>query len=273
MKKFEPQMITDKIKELSSSAAGCVHPQLKSLLFLLLLASASTLHAAPRPWKSTDGQLSIQGEFLKRDATSITIRRPNGNDLAIPFDQLHPDDRAWVNDNHPLAIVKKPAQVAVFDQLVFGDTRDQVTAKLKASKFVELTVPETFLGRTGLNGVFRTRRKIGKLSAMLNFDWSDTGGLKEVTLQTESLPAAAYHADLEQCWTAFISLLETLYGKPVQNGSMPAIGSLAEGAFFPSHLWAIEGVGSALLGTARDGENYQLVVRFTRKKVEPVALP
>jgi hypothetical protein len=244
MKKFEPQMITDKIKELSSSAAGCVQPQLKSLLFLLLLASASTLHAAPRPWKSTDGQLSIQGEFLKRDATSITIRRPNGNDLAIPFDQL-----------------------------VFGDTRDQVTAKLKASKFVELTVPETFLGRTGLNGVFRTRRKIGKLSAMLNFDWSDTGGLKEVTLQTESLPAAAYHTDLEQCWTAFISLLETLYGKPVQNGSMPAIGSLAEGSFFPSHLWAIEGVGSALLGTARDGENYQLVVRFTRKKVEPVALP
>ena len=273
MKKFEPQMIPDKIKELSSSAAGCVHLRLQSLLFLLLLAAASTLQAAPRPWKSANGQHTIQGEFLKRDATSITLRLSNGNDLAIPFDQLHPDDRAWVNDNHPLARAKKPAQATVFDQLVFGDTRDQVTTKLKTSKFVELTVAETFLGRTGLNGVFRTRRKIGNLSAMLNFDWSDAGGLKELTLQTESLPAAAYHTDLEQCWTAFISLLESLYGKPVQKGPMPAIESLAEGSFFPSHLWTIEGVGSALLGTARDGGNYQLVVRFTQKKVQPVALP
>ena len=239
-------------------------------LILLLLACAIPLHAAPRPWKSADGQRSIQGEFLKRDTTSITIRQSNGKDLVIALDKLHPDDRAWVNDNHPLTPAKKPDKATVFDQLVFGDTRDQVTAKLKASKAVELTVDEALLGRTGLNGVFRTRQKVGNLRAMLFFDWTDAGSLKELTLQTESLPASAYHADLEQSWKALITLLETLYGKPVQKGPMPSIESLAEGSFSPSHLWALEGIGSALLGTARDGANYQLVVRFTQKKIQPV---
>lgn len=166
-----------------------------------------------------------------------------------------------------------PPETAVFDQLVFGDTRAQVLTKLKASQFVELAVDEAFIGRTGLNGVFRTRKKIGGLNAALYFDWTPSGELKELTLQTPTLPASDYQTLLMPSWQEFIPLLTTLYGKPVHQGSFPTMNSIAAGSFSPSHLWALNGGGSALLGAARDGNQFQIVVRFTRKAIKPVALP
>ena len=166
-----------------------------------------------------------------------------------------------------------PKQAAVKDQLVFGDTRDQVLAKLKASPVVEMNVGDTFLGRTGLNGIFRTRKRVGGLNASLFFDWTIAGELRELTLQTDALPASAYPSRIASSWKEFIVLLRTLYGKPTQQGSLPTMGSLSDGSFSPSHLWSLESGGSALLGTARAGSNYQLVVRFTQKTIKPVALP
>jgi len=166
-----------------------------------------------------------------------------------------------------------PDKSAVFDQLVFGDSRDKVIAKLKASQFVELTLDETFLGRTGLNGVFRTRKQIGGLDASLFFDWTEGGLLKEVTIQTATVPEGDYQTRLEPSWKEFVILLTTLYGKPAQHGALPRAEALADGSFRPSHLWSLEAGGSALLGTARDGEKFQLVVRFTQKIIKPVALP
>ena len=288
------------------------------IVIALLLASAIGLQAAPRLWKTNNGQRSVSGEFIKRDATTITIRYDDGKELTSPLANLHPVDLNWVNMMHPLpdptaaapptpgttvrgttvrgttvrgttvrgtttpgktapdkSLTDKtvPNQAAVFDQLVFGDTRDRVFTKLKTSKFVELTVDETFLGRTGLNGIFRTRKQIGGLDASLFFDWTDEGHLKELTLQTETLPASAYRTKIEPSWKQFIVLLTTLYDQPVQNGSLPYPDSINDGTFSPSHLWTLETGGSVLLGTARDGDQFQLVVRFTQKKIKPVAFP
>lgn len=239
----------------------------------LLISSTLLLHAAPRPRNSADSQHAIQQEFVKRDTTTVTLRSANGRQVTTPIDRLPPDDRTWVNQNHPLPCADVPPQAAVFDQLVFGDTRTQVIAKLKASKFVELAVDETLIGRTGLNGVFRTRKKIGGLNAFLYFDWTPAGELKELTLQTETFPARDYRSVLLPSWQEFIPLLTTLYGKPSQKGSFPIMDTIADGTFSPSHLWALEGVGSALLGTARDGDKYQIVVRFTQKQIQPAYLP
>lgn len=254
----------------------------------LLLASTICLHAAPRLWKTSNG--SVSGEFVNRDATTVTIRFGDGKEVISPLANLHPTDLTWVNAMHPLAAPDKgkpdkgkpdqnvpdksvPDKSAVFDRLLFGDTREQVLAKLKASKFVELTVGETFLGRTGLNGVFRLRKKIGELDASLYFDWTDAGVLKELTLQTDALPSSDYQTKLEPCWKDFIVLLSTLYGTPLHQGSMPNIATLTDGSFSPSHLWTLEGGGSALLGTARDGDNYQLVVRFKQQKTRLLGMP
>lgn len=248
----------------------------RHLATLLFLASAIPSLAEPHPWKSADGIRSIQGEFIKRDATTVTIRGENGKDLTIELSKLHPDEQKWLDLNHAFGApmpnpVADPA--AMFDTLTFGDSRETALAKLKASKTVEMTTAETFIGRSGLNGVFRTRQKIGKLSVLLYFDWTETGKLKELTLQTDALPASAYKSALEPGWKEFVELLGTLYGKPVQKGPIPPMESLADGSFSPSHLWTLEGGGSALLGTAREGAKYQVVVRFTRKKVQQVGIP
>ncbi|MEI8038208.1 MAG: hypothetical protein WCJ14_07435 [Verrucomicrobiota bacterium] len=237
------------------------------------LITSTLLQAAPRLRNSSDSQRAIQQGFIQRDATTVTLRLPNGKPVTTPIDQLSAEDRAWLNQTHPLPGTALPPQTAVFDQLLFGDTRAQVLAKLKASKFVELAMDETFIGRTGLNGVFRTRKKIGGLNAALYFDWTPAGELKELTLQTETLPARDYRSVLLPSWQEFIPLLTTLYGKPVQKGSFPGIDSIADGTLSPSHLWALEGVGSALLGAARDGDKYQVVVRFTQKQIQPAYLP
>ncbi len=240
----------------------------------LLIASASNLLAAPRAWKSADGQRSTEGELVSRDATSITILRTKDlKQLTIQLEQLDPNDRTWINANHPLAAAKAPTESAAFDTLAFGDSREAALTKLKASKFVEMTTDATFVGRSGMNGIFRTRRKIGTLNATLYFDWTETGMLKEITLQTDLLPADAYKSELEPSWKELVELLGTLHGKPVQKGPFPQLESLADGSFSPSHLWRLDRRGSALLGTARDGAKYQIVVRFTQKEIQPVEIP
>jgi len=252
-------------------------PSRIALTLILAIASAPALIAETRPWKSADGLRSVQGEFIKRDATSVTIRNDVGKELTIDFSKLHPDEKKWLDLNHSLATpataAPAPDPTAFFDNLTFDDTRDTTLAKLKASKVVEMTSDETFIGRSGINGVFRTRQKIGSLNVFLYFDWTEAGKLKELTLQTESLPATAYKSDLEPSWKGFVELLSTLYGKPVQKGPLPQPESIADGSFSPSHLWAIETGGSALLGTAREANKYQLVVRFTQKKVAVVEIP
>ncbi len=247
-----------------------------ALTLIFAIPSAPALFAESRPWKSADGLRTVQGDYIQRDATTVTIRGVNGTDLTLELSKLHPDERKWLDLNHSFA-APKPAPAAVpagvFDTLTFEDTRETALAKLKASKTVVMTTDETFIGRSGLNGVFRTRQKIGKLSALLYFDWSENGKLKELTLQTEALSASAYISALEPSWQEFTELLAMLYGKPVLKGPIPPMESLTDGTFSPSHLWTLEGGGSALLGTAREGAKYQVVVRFTRTRVQPVEIP
>lgn len=259
---------------------SCFHMTMPSRFALTLILSTATtlpLFAAPRPWKSADGVRSVQGEFVKRDASSVTIRTEAGKEVAIELTMLHPDDTKWLDINHsltpatPIAPPHDPS--AFFDNLTFRDTRESTLAKLKVSKVVQMTTDETFIGRSGLNGVFKTRRKIGVLDGFLYFDWTEAGKLKELTLQTETRPDSAYKTELEPGWKELIDLLSSLYGKPVQKGPIPPVNTLADGSFAPSHLWLLEGGGSALLGTAREGGKYQLVVRFTQKKVGVVEIP
>lgn len=240
------------------------------VVFLATLLSAS---AAPRAWKSSDGTRTFRGEFVKRDATSVTLRGENNREIVVELNKLHPDDQKWLDLNHSLKPVAAVDPKAFFDNLSFNDTRDSTMAKLKVSKLVEMTTSETFVGRSGLNGIFRTRQKVGGLDAFLYFDWSPGGTMKELTLQTETVAAADYKTRIQPSWTEFVELLSALYGAPAQKGPLPSSESLADGSFMPSHFWKLENGGNALLGTAREGPQYQLVVRFTQKKIQLVEIP
>ena len=246
-----------------------------SLIFITLCSQAT--YADTRPWKSADGLHQMQGEFINRDASTVTLRSESGKEITVALAKLHPSETQWLDVNHPLtpklasAVAQDPT--AFFDNLTFSDTRETTLNKLKASKIVELTTDETFIGRSGLNGIFRTRKKTGTLNSFLYFDWSGSGKLAELCLQTDSRPDSSYNTELEPCWKEFIELLNALYGKPVQKGPLPPLASLTDGSFMPSHLWNIETGGYARLGTARQGQKYQLVVRFTQKKVGVVEIP
>lgn len=250
--------------------------QLKLIVIALALIMTTPSIAQTRPWKSSDGLRSVKGEFIKRTPADITIRNEAGKEIIIELAKLHPDEIKWLDVHSPIAPpapAPTPAADSFFDTLTFRDTRESTLTKLKSSKVVEMTTDETFVGRSGLNGIFRTRQKIGTLSGFLYFDWSEAGTLKELTLQTEALPASAYKSTLEPSWKEFTELLSTLYGKPIQKGPLASKESIPDGSFFPSHLWKLETGGSALLGTARDGDKYQVVVRFTQKVVQPVPSP
>lgn len=244
----------------------------RPLIPLVLLATALDCGAESRPWKNADGSRTVQGEFVKRDETSVTVKI-NGAETKIEFAKLHADEKKWVDANHPLP-GQEPEPVvppnAIFDTLTFDDTRDTATAKLKKSKVVEMVQDEIFAGRTGLNSMFRTRKKVGKLDVFLYFDWTDSGKLNELTLQTDPVAPAAYQTDLEPSWKELVELITALYGKPVHGGPLAKMETLQDGSFMPSHLWAPDFGGSLLLGTARDGERYLLVVRIKKDKLKPI---
>ncbi len=236
-------------------------------LFFILLALPAT--AESRMWKSSDGQRTIQGELLKRDKTNVTILREDGQEITFSLDKLHADDRKWLDKNHPPA----PPPTGVFDTLVFGDDRDEVFKKLKASNVVELIVEERFLGRFGLNGMFRTRKAAGGLHSTLFFDWTGGGGLTEVSLQTENLPISDYESKLKPCWEDYIELLTQIYGSPAQTSPLSPPEKLESGAMLASHLWRLESGGTTLLGISREGNGYQIFVRITREIIQPTFIP
>ncbi len=245
------------------------------LIPLIVLSTALIGHADIRPWKTADGARTVLGEFVKRDDKSVTLKINGGTETTVDFTKLHPDEKAWVDKNHPLGGPDggKPPANAFFDTLTFDDTRDTVMAKLKASKIVAMVSDEIFAGRSGLNALFRTRSKVGKLDCFLFFEWTEAGKLQELSLQTDKVAGSAYKSDFEPSWTALVELITTLYGEPVHGSPLPKMETLKDGSFMPSHLWKLKTGGSILLGTGREGDKYQMVVRFTKDKIEPVAAP
>ncbi|MFN6017598.1 MAG: hypothetical protein ACK49N_08465 [Verrucomicrobiota bacterium] len=242
------------------------------LITIITIALATTLSVEAKKWRNVQGK-SIEGEYVSRTDKDVTIRLTTKKTTTIPLDILHEDDRFWLDNNHPFNA--KPAQnpAAVFDQLTFGDNRKQVEEKLKASKFAKLTVAETFIGRSGLNGVFRTTEKIGGLDASLFFEWKNEDSLQEVNLHTDSLPITQAQQTLIPCWKEFAKLLSNLYGKPVISSPELNTSSIPDGAYQPTHLWNLSPKGSVTLGASREGDKLLIVCRFSEKKTNPVALP
>jgi hypothetical protein len=234
--------------------------------FLLALCAALPLSAAPRVWKSADGDRTVRAEFVRRDAETITLKRSDNREVTIELDKLHADDRRWLELNHPVARPVEAPPNAVFDHLVFGDTRAQVLDKLRKSKAVEMIVDERFIARFGLNGIFRTTEKIGGQPALLFFDWSDEGTLTEVSLQTEVRPAHQYEAGLKPFWEAMRDLLTNLNGPPRVKGTAPALERIEINSMLATHVWDLKPEGCLLLGTARQDDGYLVVARFSRER-------
>ncbi len=243
------------------------------IILALAFASVLSASAAPRTWKSADGSKSFEGEFLAREGTKITLQPVGAKEITFDISKLHADDQKWINLYHPTDTSKKvnaPESTGVFDDLEFGDDRQKVYEKLKKSQIVEPVGKETIFGNTATDAAFRTREKIGELYSFLYFTWSDTGGLSEITLQSETLGAISYDDSLKICWDNAIDLLTALHGQPVQSAPLPSRSEIAESAILCSHIWKLEKGGTVILGTSRTSGKYAVVIRFSKKTVEEI---
>lgn len=241
---------------------------MKRILPIHFLLAATLIGGETRTWTNPDGTKHFEAEFVSRDKDSVTLRRTDGKSLNIQVEMLHKGDQSWLNLNHPAnGGEPAPDADAVFDTLKFGDSRSTVTEKLNASKLVEANLNGAFFGRTGLNGIYRTKHEIGGIFCYLFFDWDEEGGLKEITLQTENKQSGEYDTVLKPCWTQLVGLMAPIHGKPLQDAGYPELAKLGDGQMIASHLWDIESGGTVMLGTARVGEGYQVAIRFTREKI------
>ncbi len=228
-----------------------------------------------RAWRNATGTKTFRAEFLASDGVRVTLKRGDGRILTFAMAKLHPNDQVWVRgkiDPAELAANAAPPKGAAFDQLEFGDTREAVEKKLKASKFVTGDLNETFLGRTGLNGIYKTKETIGGLHCFLFFDWTAGGALREVTLQTQPVGKGQYITSLRGNWAQLIDLLNKLHGRPVQGSGFPDLKDLQDGLILGSHLWYTDEGHSVILGTGQEGQGYNVVVRITSEHIRPVPL-
>lgn len=245
------------------------------LILFLFLISSLIAPAAMRSWRNAEGTKSFRAEFLASDGVRVTLKRGDGRIVTFAMAKLHENDRAWVRGNinpKDLSADAPSPKGAAFDQLEFGDDRNTVEKKLKASKFVTAGLDETFLGRTGLNGIYKTRATIGGLHCYLFFDWNESGGLREVTLQTQPVGKGRYITSLRGNWAELIDLLNKLHGRPRQGTEFPNLNDLQDGLILGSHLWYTEEGHSVILGTGQEGQGYNVVVRITSERIRPMPL-
>lgn len=244
-------------------------------ILLLFILSSLAAPAAMRSWRNSEGTKSFKAEYLTSDGARVTLKRSDGRIVTLSISKLHESDRAWVRSNvdpKDIAADAPPPKGAAFDQLEFGDDRNTVEAKLKASKLVSAALSETLFGRTGLNGLYKTTATIGGLHCYLFFDWHKGGGLREVTLQTQPVTKGQYITSLQGNWSELIDLLSKLHGNPIQGAPFPTSEDLQDGAILGSHLWYTEDGHSVILGTGQEGLGYNVVVRITSERIRPIPI-
>ena len=253
--------------------------------FMWALLLLSLARAESRKWMNKDGSKFIIADYVSHNQFTVTVKRVDGKIVTLGRNDLHPDDVNYVaklptpkmtpgnsSTTGPTSSAPVMEDSAVFDTLKLGDSRKEVQDKIKASKMLELTVDELYLGRLGLNGSYRTKQTIGGLKCLLYFDWDSNGNLKELTLQTQPQQSNTYDGLLKSTWSELSKLMTTLHGRPLQNADFPAASSLQNDMSLSIHLWRLGGGGNALLGTSKSVEGYMVSVRFTTEKIEPIRI-
>jgi hypothetical protein len=246
------------------------------ITFFFCFSACSLLNAGEfRTWSNPDKTKTFEGEFVIQKDHLVTFRNKNFKQFTVAIDKLHKDDQLWISQNQGQSThsdtdkpIKQINERAIFDTLMFGDSRDIVIKKLSESKVVTTSVAATHIARTGLNNIYKTREKIGGLDCSLTFNWNEAGELIELTLQTENKNLDDYSTSLKACWQEFSELLSTIHGNPKQAAEMPKPSEIENDQMLASHLWRLEQGGSILLGSSKMDGSYQVVVRFTKERFD-----
>lgn len=241
------------------------HLLIHTTLITALLATTSFA----RTWWNPDRSRSFDGDFVSLTGKMVKIQRDNGKVVDLTLDRLHTDDQAWIKQ-HMLELQKdleEQAARSVFANLNFGDSKDTVLKKLKRSPLVTTDMDERLLGRTGLNGLFHTKAKLGDQTCTLYFDWTRQERLKEITLRTQPIESSDYSGKVKSCWGEMVELVGSGPHRNVQKIGFPLESSMAEGISLNTHLWRLKHGGSALVGVGMENGKYLVTTRFTKETV------
>ena len=156
----------------------------------------------------------------------------------------------------------------VYEDLEYGDTKQQVTDKLKNCERVEGTIEETMFGRTGLNGTFKIKKDLYGQQFSLYFNWNDDAKLKEITLRSDAISPDEYETTLTDSFARAVELITEIYGEPAMSNVIPPSSKIKEGSIISSHLWHV-GDGSLLMGVGKEQEVFHLSIRFIEKRIGP----
>lgn len=165
------------------------------------------------------------------------------------------------------------SNAGVYGTLEFGDTREEVTKKLQASEMVEHQLDSAFFGRTGLNGVFKCKAKLAGLTYHLYFDWTDSGGLREITLRSNEISLNEFNGSLKDAWTEANKLFTQVYNRPVQAATYPAKRDLEKHDILITHVWHQGARQSILIGPGAHKNKCFLAIRFVNEHIKPVRVP
>ena len=243
--------------------------------FVLIGAGALGMVLSPpagaesRSWRSASGNRSFRAEFVSSDGKRVVLRRLDGKSVTVALANLHASDRAWLRNHLKKKEVKAPGglQGECFDTLSYGDGRKTVERKLEGSLVATKTLDDRLVGRTGLNGIYKTR--IGKDSYEIFFHWTENDKLQEVTLRSRTVGQAEYNKALKETWTNLISLLRRHHGAPVQVSQYPNQQLLGDGKLLGTHLWHTPNQHSILLCTGRERTGYLVSIRFSADLIPP----
>lgn len=161
----------------------------------------------------------------------------------------------------------------VYSSLEFGDSRDTVTRKLQSSNLVEQTVGSTFLGRTGLNGVFKCKAKLAGLTYHLYFGWSDSGGLSEITLRSQKVHHNEFSTTIKSAWAEANKLFSQVYKQPVQSAHYPDKSKFKDHPILITHMWHKGARQTIMIGPGLEKQKSFLAIRFVNQKIKPVRTP
>ncbi len=147
--------------------------------------------------------------------------------------------------------------------LSYGESRTEVAKKLNASKLVSGNIDASLIARIGLNGTFTTTKKLKGLKFSLYFDWRKSGGLREITYRSETLPHHNYNHRLKQTWEYAINLLSAIHGKARNAGEYPAQADVKPDNIQFSHEWRT-GNGFVYLGVGQENNKYSINITFSK---------
>jgi len=157
----------------------------------------------------------------------------------------------------------------VYEDIEYGDTKQEVTDKLMACERVENTVPKTMFGGVGLNGTFRVKKDLNGLSFSLFFDWNENEQLNGITLRSTAIAPEQFNSTLHDAFRSALHLISEVYGPAVMSNPIPDSSQIADGKTLNSHLWHVDG-GTLLMGVAKDQGKLHLSIRFLEKLIDPV---